>query len=109
MFYTPIPKSTLTTRFGRQSRVLRTDMPLSEDQIRSAAPSVFAAGKHASRSKRYTYIPTIEVLRGLRREGFEPFMVAQGASRIEGKAEFTKHLIRLRHVGGDAGRAMTQP
>jgi Domain of unknown function (DUF932) len=36
-------------------------------------------------------------------------MVAQGASRIEGKAEFIKHLIRLRHVGGDAGRAMTQP
>ena len=107
MYYAPTP--TLTTRVGRQSRVLRTDTPLSEDQMRSAAPSVFAAGKHASRSARYTYIPTIEVLRGLRREGFEPFMVAQGASRVEGKAEFTKHLIRLRHVGGDAGRAMTQP
>jgi hypothetical protein len=108
MFYTPIPKSTLATRFGRQSRVLRTDTPLSEDQMRCAAPSVFAAGKHASRSERYTYIPTIEVLRGLRREGFAPFMVAQGASRIEGKAEFTKHLIRLRHVGGDSP-AMTRP
>jgi len=46
---------------------------------------------------RYTYIPTIEVMRGLRREGFEPFMVAQGQSRIEGKADFTKHMIRLRH------------
>jgi hypothetical protein len=37
------------------------------------------------------------VLRGLQREGFEPFMVAQGQSRIEGKTEYTKHLIRLRH------------
>jgi Domain of unknown function (DUF932) len=109
MYYAPTPAPTLTTRFGRPSRVLRTETPLSEDQMRSAAPSVFAEGKHASRSARYTYIPTIEVLRGLRRQGFEPFMVAQGASRIEGKAEFTKHLIRLRHVGGDAGRAMTQP
>jgi hypothetical protein len=107
MYYAPTP--TLTTRFGRQSRVLRTDTPLSEDQMRSAAPSVFAAGKHASRSERYTYIPTIEVLRGLRQEGFEPFMVAQGSSRIEGKAEFTKHLIRLRHVGGDASTVMTRP
>ena len=53
--------------------------PLSEDQMRQAAPSIFADGKHASRSERYTYIPTIDVLRGLRREGFEPFMVAQGA------------------------------
>jgi Domain of unknown function (DUF932) len=109
MFYTPIHKSTLATHFGRQSRVLRLDTPLSEDQMRSVAPSVFAEGKHVSRSARYTYIPTIDVLRGLRREGFEPFMVAQGASRIEGKAEFTKHLIRLRHAGGEVSTAMTRP
>jgi hypothetical protein len=70
-----------------------------EDQMRAAAPSIFAEGKHASRSERYTYIPTIDVLRGLRKEGFEPFMVAQGASRVEGKAEFTKHMIRMRHAG----------
>ena len=63
-----------------QRRVLRGDQPLSEDQMRAAAPSIFAEGKHASRSARYTYIPTIEVLRGLRREGFEPFTVAQAAA-----------------------------
>lgn len=94
MYSTP----TLATRFARNTRVLRSDVPLTEDQMRPTAPSVFAEGKHESRSERYTYIPTIEVLRGLRKEGFEPFMVAQGASRIEGKAEFTKHLIRLRHA-----------
>jgi hypothetical protein len=82
MYSTP----TLATRFARNTRVLRADVPLTEDQMRTAAPSVFAESKHASRSERYTYIPTIEVLRGLRKEGFEPFMVAQGASRIEGKA-----------------------
>jgi len=90
---------TLATRFARNTRVLRGDSPLSEDQMRAAAPSVFAEGKHASRSERYTYIPTIDVLRGLRKEGFEPFMVAQGQSRVEGKAEFTKHMIRMRHAG----------
>jgi hypothetical protein len=89
----------LATRFASNTRVLRAEVPLTEEQMRAAAPSVFAEGKHASRSERYTYIPTIEVLRGLRREGFEPFMVAQGASRIEGKAEFTKHMIRMRHAG----------
>ena len=61
--------------------------------MRPAAPSIFAAGKHESRSARYTYIPTIEALRGLQTEGFQPFMVAQGKSRIEGKSEFTKHMI----------------
>ena len=101
MYSTP----TLATRFARNTRVVRTNAPLTEDQMRTAAPSVFAEGKHASRSERYTYIPTIDVLRGLRKEGFEPFMVAQGASRIEGKAAYTKHMIRMRH----AGQVQTKP
>jgi hypothetical protein len=97
MYSTSTP--TLATRFARNTSFMRGDRPLSEDQMRATAPSIFAEGKHASRSERYTYIPTIDVLRGLRKEGFEPFMVAQGASRIEGKAEFTKHMIRMRHAG----------
>ena len=32
-------------------------------------------------------------------------MVAQGASRVAGKAEFTKHMIRMRH----AGQVQTRP
>jgi len=88
----------LATRFARNTHVIRSEQPLAEDQMRQAAPSIFAEGKHASRSERYTYIPTIEVLRGLRKEGFEPFMVAQSKSRIEGKSEFTKHMIRMRHA-----------
>jgi len=92
--------NTLATRFARNTtRVIRSEEPLTEDQMLAAAPSVFATGKHASRSERYTYIPTIHVLRGLRKEGFEPFMVAQGSSRVEGKAEFTKHMVRMRHAG----------
>jgi hypothetical protein len=90
--------SSLATRFARNTHVIRSEQPLAEDQMRMAAPSIFAEGKHASRSERYTYIPTIEVLRGLRKEGFEPFMVAQSKSRIEGKTDFTKHMIRMRHA-----------
>ena len=101
MFATP----TLATRFANSTRVLRSQTPLDEEEMRAAAPSIFAAGKHASRSERYTYIPTIEVLRGLKKEGFEPFMVAQGKSRIEGKTEFTKHMVRMRHAGQVSTRA----
>ena len=89
----------LATRFSRNTNVLRSGSPLGEEQMRLAAPSIFAAGKHESRSARYAYIPTIDVLRGLQKEGFQPFMVAQGRSRTEGKAEFTKHMIRMRHAG----------
>jgi hypothetical protein len=101
---TNLSRPKLAARFSRQTQVLRADQALDEDQMRRAAPSIFAEGKHASRSERYTYIPTIEVLRGLRREGFEPFLVAQGASRREDRVDFTKHLIRLRHAGQARGR-----
>lgn len=39
----------------------RTSQPLSEDEIRKYAPSIFADAAHDSRSARYTYIPTIDV------------------------------------------------
>ena len=96
---TTLTRTTLATRFAAGTRSFRSEHPLNEDQMRAVAPSIFAANKHASRSQRYTYIPTIDILRGLRHEGFEAFMVAQGRSRIPGKTEFTKHLIRLRRAG----------
>jgi len=48
----------LATRFARNTFVIRSETPLAEDQMRQAAPSIFAQGKHASRSERYSYIPT---------------------------------------------------
>jgi len=99
-----MPTPTLATRFARNVHVVRSDSPLGEEPMRLAAPSIFAPGKHASRSERYTYIPTNEVLRSLRKEGFAPFMVAQSRNRIEGKTEFTKHMIRMRHAGQVTGR-----
>jgi hypothetical protein len=94
----------LASSFHHRSPVLRSASPLSDDQIRNVAPSIFASDKHGSRSDRYTYIPTIDVLDGLRHEGFQPFMVCQTRVRDEGKREHTKHMIRLRHAG-DIGHA----
>lgn len=88
----------LAGRGGFYGGVLRSESPLDDDQLRRIAPSIFAENAHESRSQRYTYIPTIDVINGLRREGFEPFMIAQGATRVPGKAEFTKHMIRMRHA-----------
>jgi hypothetical protein len=88
----------LATRFSHRSPVLRADRPLSDDQIRAVAPSIFADEPHGSRSHRYAYIPTATVLSKLRTEGFQPFMVCQTRVRNEDRREFTKHLIRLRHA-----------
>lgn len=88
----------LATRFGRNNTAVRSSIPLTNDEIRLVAPSIFAEEKHDSRSERYTYIPTIHVLDNLRKEGFEPFMACQAKCRDEGKREFTKHMLRLRHA-----------
>ncbi|ELF6204809.1 TPA: DUF945 domain-containing protein [Pseudomonas putida] len=88
----------LATRFAHRSPVLRADRPLSDDQIRAVAPSIFADAPHESRSERYAYIPTATVLTKLRQEGFEPFMVCQTRVRNEDRREFTKHMIRMRHA-----------
>lgn len=70
---------------------------LDASQLRSLVPSAYATEPHISRSSRYTHIPTSEVIDGLVAEGFVPTKAVQSRSRIEGKTEFTKHMIRFRH------------
>ena len=88
----------LASRFASRSPVLRSDSPLSDDQIHRVAPSIFADAPHESRSQRYAYIPTATVLTELRKEGFQPFMVTQTRTRHEDRRDYTKHMIRLRHA-----------
>ncbi|MGQ5315342.1 DUF932 domain-containing protein [Xanthomonas arboricola pv. corylina] len=88
----------LASRFASRSPSLRSDYPLSDDQIRRVAPSIFADAPHESRSERYAYIPTAAVLAELRKEGFEPFMAAQTRVRHDDRRDYTKHMLRLRHA-----------
>lgn len=88
----------LATRFGRGHTSVRSHQPLTNEEIANVAPSIFATEKHDSRSERYTYIPTIEVLEKLRTKGFMPFMACQARCRDEGQREHTKHMLRLRHT-----------
>jgi len=88
----------LSRNFAANSNSLRSHTALTDDQIIRVAPSIYAPEPHESRSDRYAYIPTIDVLNGLRKEGFQPFAVVQSRCRLEGKSEFTKHMIRMRHV-----------
>ncbi|WP_321854391.1 DUF932 domain-containing protein [Paraburkholderia tropica] len=94
----------LASRFASRSPVLRSTYPLSDNQIRAVAPSIFADAPHESRSERYSYIPTATVLQELRGEGFEPFMVTQTRVRHDDRRDYTKHMIRLRHASQINGR-----
>lgn len=76
----------------------RSAYPLSIEQIARTAPSVLASKAHDSRSDRYAYIPTMEIIDGMRREGFEVYAVGQNRTRSAEKREFTKHVVRMRHI-----------
>jgi hypothetical protein len=94
------PNTSHIRRFGKANGAInyrsREAIPLSD--LRQIAPAIFAEDKHESRSDRYTYIPTAQLLTQMEGAGFRPFAVMQGGSRDQAKREFTKHLIRFRHV-----------
>jgi hypothetical protein len=73
-----------------------TGRPMTEDEMRRNAPSIFAYTAHDSRSERFKPIPTIEILRGLEKEGFMPVSAKQSVTRLPDRRDFTKHMIRLR-------------
>jgi len=86
-----------TRSFANNSPEIRSSTPLSDDQIQRVAPSIFSADKHGSRSERYAYIATVEILNALRKEGFQPFYACQTRVRKEHKRDYAKHMLRLRH------------
>src|SRR5215471_2690073 len=80
------------------------------DQIRLAAPSVFATRPYDAMSARYRFFPTVHVVEGLMAQGFLPVRAQQSRSRIEGKGDFTKHLLRFRHASmTESARESTVP
>lgn len=75
---------------GKQAR-----FALSNDQLRAVCPSIFATEPWAEVSDQYRFIPTIDVVEKMRTEGFVPVEAIQSRSRIEGKGDFTKHMVRF--------------
>ncbi|EBB1559103.1 DUF932 domain-containing protein [Salmonella enterica] len=97
----------LASRFGRVN-LIRRDRPLTHDELMQHTPSVFGEEKHASRSERYTCIPTITLLESLQREGFQPFFACQARVRDQSRREHTKHMLRLRRAGQITGQQVPE-
>lgn len=79
---------------------------LSNDQLMKAAPSIFAAQPWHAMSEKYFFIPTIDIVNKMRGEGFQPYSAMQSVTRIPGKGNFTKHVIRFRDVRNGEGPAI---
>jgi hypothetical protein len=71
---------------------------ISLDQIRRAAPSVFAEKPSSHVSEKYTFIPTTQVISALEREGWQPTYAAQSNAKTPDGWMYAKHVLRFRHA-----------
>lgn len=90
----------LATRFGRNAHQIGGREPLDNEALFRHVPSIFAREAHDSRSERYVYVPTIDIVEGLRREGWLPFFAVQSVPRDGSRHGHAKHMLRLRRDGG---------
>lgn len=90
----------LATRFGRNSHQISGREALDNEALYRHVPSIFAREAHDSRSERYVYVPTIDIVEGLRREGWFPFFAVQAVPRDGDRMGHAKHMLRLRRDGG---------
>lgn len=80
----------------------RDRSPLTREQLAHGIPAAFAEAPHESRSNRYLYVPTVQMLDALAREGFEPVWASQSRTRDASRQEYTKHMIRFAHPSAGA-------
>lgn len=97
----------LASRFGHINQI-RRDRPLTREELMQHISSVFGEDKHASRSEKYTFIPTITLLENLQREGFQPFFACQSRVRDPDRRQYTKHMLRLRRAGQINGQQVPE-
>jgi hypothetical protein len=90
----------LATRFGRNSHQITGRTPLDNEALYTHVPSIFAREAHDSRSERYVYVPTIDIVEGLRGEGWFPFFAVQSVPRDGSRHGHAKHMLRLRRDEG---------
>ncbi|TMQ79157.1 DUF932 domain-containing protein, partial [Escherichia coli] len=88
----------LASRFGYANQI-RRDRPLTREELMHHVPGIFGEDKHTSRSRNYTYIPTITVLASLQREGLQPFFACQTRLGDPGRRGYTHPMPRPGRAG----------
>ena len=74
-----------------------TNSPLTHQDLKLNAPSIFTTEPSHKVSTKYSFIPTTRIIEDLNKLGWEPYEASQRKSRNEKDSMFTKHLIRFRN------------
>jgi hypothetical protein len=68
---------------------------LSDDRLRSLAPSIFAVSPLPDVSSRYAFVPTAQIVSRLRESGWSPVEAFEQRIKLKGRRGFQKHLLRF--------------
>ena len=80
------------------SFINRNQTPLTMEEIAQRAPSALATRPYDAMSAKYGFVATVGVIQAMIAAGFLPFSAVQSRTRIVGKGDFTKHMLRFRHA-----------
>lgn len=83
--------------------------PLTDEQLRKCAPSIFAEAAHSRTSQRYSFLPTSAILLGMAEEGWVPTLAQEQKVRDESREGFQRHMIRFTHRDDLQKRSMERP
>lgn len=87
----------MTARFKHGAAQIKATRPLTNDEIRQVCPAVLAEQPYPGVSARYTFIPFVQVMDNLRKEGFQPFAVVQSQPKMQEKFDTARFCVRFRH------------
>lgn len=79
------------------NRTFNNARVLDNDTIRRYAPSVFAEQSSQDTSSKYLFVPTIDIVNQLSREGFNVVDASQSRAKSEDGKVYAKHMLRFRH------------
>lgn len=71
--------------------------PLTNEQLKTKAPSLFQDQPYHEVSSKYHFIPTIEIIEQLRSENWYPVTVNEAGVRDLDKDGFQQHYVRFQH------------
>ena len=75
----------------------KTIKPLTNEQLRVKAPSLFQDQPYHEVSSKYHFIPTIDIIEQLRNESWFPVSVSEAGVRDLSKNGFQQHYVRFQH------------
>ena len=72
--------------------------PLTNEQLRACAPSIFAENPIQGVSEKYAFVPTHTVLDTFRQSGYYPIMASESKVRNDDNSGYQKHIIQFRSL-----------